>query len=192
MPQERRRYFRIDDSVLMQIKVVSGAELEKKLQDFRRGRHPITASQGVGLNLAEQMADLHVIQDKMPELSRYLINLQRQVERLNAAIFPDGTNSGRQEKQVSLSAQGMAFCTDDLYQPVDVVELLLQLIPSGQQMLIYARVVLAEDNEDSFEKGQYRVSLDFEHIQDSDREILVKHVHGKQLESLSSKQYAAS
>ncbi len=192
MQQERRRYYRIEDTVLLQTKTVSGRELEQKLEEFRQGRQQPGTGRNFNLDLAEQMADLHAIQEKMPELGRYLINLQRQVDRLTAASFSNETTPGIQQKQVSLSAQGIAFCTDELFKPVDVVEMVLQLIPTGQEILIYGRVVLAEENEDSFEKGRYRVSLDFEHIQDSDREALVKYVHSKQLQSLSSKQYAAS
>ncbi|NNE64127.1 MAG: hypothetical protein HKN34_08590, partial [Gammaproteobacteria bacterium] len=40
----------------------------------------------------------------------------------------------------------------------------------------------AEDSEDNLEQGLYRVALEFEHINDTDREVLVKHVQSRQLQ----------
>jgi len=46
-------------------------------------------------------------------------------------------------------------------------------------------VVLVE-NDSSREQDKARVSLDFENLHEADREILIKHIHGKQLEALSN------
>ena len=182
MQQERRRYPRINDSVLLQTAKVSSVELVHKLEEFTHNRHRFSSAQKSSTNLVEQLADLHAIEQQSPELGRYLVNLQRQVDRLTSSVFAEETARVKQQKQVSLSPQGIAFSTDDRFLPVDIVELTLQLIPSGRQMLIYGRVVLAEENEDNLEQGQYRVALEFEHIYDDDREALVKHVHSKQLQ----------
>jgi c-di-GMP-binding flagellar brake protein YcgR len=58
-------------------------------------------------------------------------------------------------------------------------------LPSGLGLVIIARVVLVE-NDSGREQGSARVSLDFENLHEADREILIKHIHGKQLESLSN------
>ncbi len=191
MQPERRRYFRIQDSILLQASAVSGGELERKLEEFRLNHQQFSSTQNLNLNLVEQLADLQAIQEQMPELGRYLVNLQRQVDRLTAVTFADEATPQKQEKQVSLSAQGISFLTDESFQPVDVVELALQLTPSGIQMQIYSRVVLVEENEGNFEQGRYRVSLDFEHIHNADRETLIKHIHSKQLQELGSKHNVA-
>lgn len=182
MQQERRRYARINDSVLLQADKVSSAELEHKLDEFKNNRHQFSSARNSSANLVEQLSDLHAIEEQSPELGRYLMNLQRQVDRLNSSVFAGETTRVKQKKQVSLSPQGIAFFTNDRFLPVDIVELTLQLIPSGRQMLIYGRVVLAEDSEDNLEQGLYRVALEFEHINDTDREALVKHVHSRQLQ----------
>ncbi|NNE63460.1 MAG: PilZ domain-containing protein [Gammaproteobacteria bacterium] len=182
MQQERRRYPRINDSVLLQADKVSSADLKHKLDEFKHNRHQFSSAQNSSENLVEQLSDLHAIEEQSPELGRYLMNLQRQVDRLNSSVFAGETTRVKQKKQVSLSPQGIAFCTNDRFLPVDIVELTLQLIPSGRQMLIYGRVVLAEDSEDNLEQGLYRVALEFEHIYDTDREALVKHVHSRQLQ----------
>jgi len=65
------------------------------------------------------------------------------------------------------------------------VELKLKLLPSGLRLVIIARVVLVE-TDSSQDPGEYKISLDFEHLHEADRETLIKHIHGKQMESLSS------
>ena len=46
-------------------------------------------------------------------------------------------------------------------------------------------MVLVE-NDSGGEQDSARVSLGFENLHEADREILIKHIHGKQLESLSN------
>lgn len=190
MSKERRRFFRIEDSVLLQARTVSSGELKKKLDDFKLNRQQFSVRNNFNHGFEEQLADLHAIQDKMPELGRFLTSLQKQVDRLTAVVLSDESSHQQQEKHVSLSAQGISFFSDDSFKPVDVVELHLQLKPSDHQMLIYSRVVLVEDNEDDIDAGKYRISLDFEHIHDADREILIKHVHSKQLRALGTQNHA--
>ncbi len=191
MSEERRRYYRIEDSVLLQASVVRAAELEDKLEEFKLNRHQFSIHNSYNHNIEEQAADFQAIKDKIPELARYLDSLQKQVDRLTAAVLPDQGSLRQEQKNVSLSAQGISFFTDDNFKPVDLVELKLQLIPSVRQLLIYSRVVLVEDNEDDTEAGKNRVSLDFEHIHDADREILIKHVHSRQLHVLGANRHAA-
>jgi len=58
-------------------------------------------------------------------------------------------------------------------------------LPPGLGLVIIARVVLVE-NDSGGEQDSARVSLGFENLHEADREILIKHIHGKQLESLSN------
>lgn len=58
-------------------------------------------------------------------------------------------------------------------------------MPSGLRLVIIARVVKVEMDPD---QGENRISLDFEHLHEADREILIKHIHRKQMEALSNAQ----
>ena len=89
------------------------------------------------------------------------------------------------QKAANLSAQGISFSTDQPPPQGELVELKLKLLPSGLRLVIIARVVLVE-NDSSREQDKARVSLDFENLHEADREILVKHIHGRQLEALSN------
>ncbi len=192
MSNDRRRFFRIEDRVCLQTRTINPAELDAKLEEFWSNRHQLSAHNEFNSRLDEQLADLHAIQNKMPELARYLNVMQEQIDRLSEKLLPEQKAIGGKEIRVNMSAQGISFITDELFKPVDIVELSLKLQPSRQAMTIFARVVLVEDHEDNDETdetdeyGQYRVSMDFEHIHEADRETLVKHVHGKQFRALNT------
>lgn len=199
MSNDRRRYFRIEDWVFLDVQLVNQTELEQKLEYYQSNRPFYTKSDGHNPNRQQNLADLRVIAGKMPELARYLTSLQDQIDHLSRNLLPAESNDQQtdlaQTKKVSLSAQGISYTTDELFKPVDTVELRIKLIPSDAELPILARVVLVEDNEDNDAEGElglYRVSLDYLHIHDNDRETIAKHVHNRQLEAFASQRNATT
>jgi c-di-GMP-binding flagellar brake protein YcgR len=124
----------------------------------------------------------------MPELARYLSVLENQIADITDKFIVDEDEQAMTLKSVNLSAQGIAY-SDDQPPPTDeLVELKIKLLPSGLRLIIIARVVLVETGDSGQDQDKHRISLDFEHLHEADREILIKHVHSKQLESLSNAQ----
>ena len=123
----------------------------------------------------------------MPELGRYLSVLEKQIDWLTQRLSADNTEDLLTRKTSNLSAQGISYHADKAPQQGDMVEFKLKLLPSGLRLVIIARVVLVE-TDSSQNRGEYKISLDFEHLHEADREILIKHIHGKQMEALSSAQ----
>lgn len=189
MTNERRRFYRIEDRVYLKAEAVDQADLAGKLEDFWSNPHQRLMRSEFHNRLDESQADFRVIQRDMPELARCLGVLQAQIDRLTEAGVADQAPTQARDIRVNLSAQGISFMTDELFSPADIVELHLQLRPFGDELVILARVVLAEARERSDQpgiNGRYRVSMDFEHIHSDDRETLVKHIHRKQLAALNS------
>jgi len=123
----------------------------------------------------------------MPELGRYLGVLEKQIDRLTDKLVGDDNDQAMTQKSVNLSAQGIAYYDDQDLDQNELVELKLKLLPTGFRLVIIARVVLVEQDRDQ-DQGKYRISLDFENLHEADREILIKHIHGKQMDSLGSAQ----
>lgn len=198
MSKDRRRYFRIEDWVYLEAQLVHQSELEQKLAYYQSNRPFYSSANERNQGQHDNLADLRAITGKMPELARYLTSLQDQINHLTKNLLPGDSDeqqsSFAQIQKVNLSAQGISFTTDDLFKPADTVELRLKLMPSRNELPILASVVLVEDNEDNEadgELGLYQVSLDYLHIHDSDREIIAKHVHSKQFETLGSRRIEA-
>ena len=183
MNSERRRFYRIDDEVLLAVEQIDQAELDERLEDFWTNEHAFSIRNNYNFQIEQHIADRHKIDNRMPELGRYLGVLEKQIGRLTDKLIDNDNEQALTSKTVNLSAQGIAYSDDQVPDQGEMVELKLRLLPSGLRLVIIARVVLVEKDQDS-----HRISLDFEHLHEADREILIKHVHGKQIESLGSAQ----
>jgi hypothetical protein len=187
MTQERRRFFRIEDIVNMKAEVIDEQQVPEKLENFWNEPHQTSMRNEFNFKLEQHRADLRKISIKMPELGRYLGMLQEQLDILTDKILEDEDKFTTLEKRVNLSAQGISFLSDESANVGDILELHLKLNPGKQKILVFARVVHCEPTED--EQGHYKIALDFEHIHEADREILVKHIHGKQLLALGASRF---
>lgn len=190
MTQERRRFFRIEDIVSLKTEVIDKQEVDKRLESFWNDPHQFSLRNEFNFKLEQHQADLRKISSKMPELGRYLGLLQEQLDMLTDKILMDQDEFTSLEKQVNLSAQGISFISRESANVDDILELHLKLNPGKQKIVVFARVVNCNPIND--ELGQYNIALDFEHIHEADREILVKHVHGKQLLALGASRFAES
>ena len=185
--EDRRRFFRIDDELALSWHVIDPAEAEARIQDFWENEHAFSIRNNYNFQIEQQLADFQRIENKMPELARYLSVLEKQVDRLTEKLIVDPADAELEITRVNLSAQGMSF-RHWRKPPADaLIEVDLKLLPSGQRLVIIGRIVQV-DSDDSRAGEDYRIALDFEHLHEADREILIKHIHGKQMESLSSAQ----
>lgn len=187
MSSERRRYYRVNDEASLAVEQIGKAEVDARVADFWENEHAFSIRNNFNFQIEQHIADRQKIDSKMPELGRYLLVLEKQIERLTNRLVGDDNEHALTQKSVNLSAQGIAYCDDQVPQQGALVELTLKLLPSGFRLVIIARVVKIERDQEA-DQGRHRVSLDFEHLHEADREILIKHVHGKQMESLGNSQ----
>ncbi len=185
MSDERRRYYRIEDEVCLSMQLIAQSEIDDCLEDFWANEHAFSMRNNYNFQIEQHTADRHKIETKMPELARYLEVMEKQIERITEKLIGEEHDAIMIQKAANLSAQGISFATDQPPPEGELVELKLKLLPSGMRLVIIARVVLVENNS-SREQDKARVSLDFENLHEADREILIKHIHGKQLEALSN------
>lgn len=185
MTDERRRYYRIDEEVMIALTQIDAGELDERLEDFWSNEHAFSIRNDYNYQISQHIADRALIENKMPELGRYLSVLEKQIDRLTERLLVDDDEQAMEKKTTNLSAQGIAYHVSEAPPPNGMVELKLKLLPSGLRLVIIARVVLVETDAGQ-DQGEYKISLDFEHLHEADREILIKHIHGKQMEALSS------
>lgn len=187
MNDERRRFYRIDDDLCLSCEQIDSAGVDRRLDDFWQNEHVYSLRNNYNFQIEQNIADFNKIEKQMPELARYLVVLQQQIDRITEKLIDDDYESSLSHRQCNVSAQGISFYAETAPAPKSLVELNLKLLPSGLRLVIIARVVLVETGCDH-PQGTEKVSLDFEYVHEADREILIKHIHGKQMESLSSAQ----
>ncbi len=185
MQKERRRYYRIEERVSLSLSPIEAAELDNRVDEFWVNEHAFSIRNNFNFEIEQHITDRHVIESRMPELTRYLAVLEKQIDLLTDRLIGDEQDNNLSRKTVSISAQGISFDDNQAPGVGELVELQLKLLPSGLRLVIIARVVLVESGNGN-DQGSNRISLDFEHMHEADREILIKHIHGKQMEKLGS------
>lgn len=183
MDTERRRYYRIRENVSLSCEPL-GKDSDARLKDFWENEHAFSLRNNYNFQIEQHLADFNKIENNMPELARYLRVLEDQIEKITTNLIDDEFDQTLDDKETSLSAQGIAFHDESAPEPESLVELNLKLLPSGFRLVIIARVVQIDTNT-GHSDGSNKISLDFEHLHEADREILIKHIHSKQMESLS-------
>ena len=183
MKTERRRYYRIEDRVALSFEPIV-QNIKTRLLDFWENEHAFSIRNNYNFQIEQHLADFNMIAKRMPELARYLRVMEAQIDRITDSFIDDEFDRSLVTKESNLSAQGIAFHDDLSVEPDSLVELHLKLLPSGFRIVIIARVVKI-DPDSGHDEGANKISLDFAHLHEADREILIKHIHGRQMESLS-------
>lgn len=181
MTDERRRYFRIEDNVSFTVTAIDQGEVQAQIDLFWNDQKAYALRHQFNHQLEQHLADFRMIEKNTPELARYLTVLQTQLNSLTAKIIPEQTSVADDTQKVNLSAQGMAFMAEQKLTVGDTIELNLKLLSTGQILKIFAEVVDVEQVS-----GQFRISLDFAHIYESDQDLLVKRIHARQLQDIAA------
>lgn len=178
---ERREYFRIDDSVKLSYREVEKEELPADLEELEyKASGGLTVMSRLN-SISQQLSTaLHRIEQNSPDVADYLKSLDQKLELLAQAFLSKENELIEQTDQpVNLSAGGMAV---ESPRPIGVgawLEIKMLLFPSYAGILTYGEVVSC----DSVENG-YCIRVDFSYIRDGDRDALIRHILRRQGEFL--------
>jgi hypothetical protein len=183
---ERRRYFRIEDEVILFLREVTAEQLPKGdvFED-----HPLDAfSLSARLDLLSQEAriPLRRIAREQPDLLDYLKIVERKIDLIARALLEKESDLVEQSaNRVSLSASGIAFDADMGFSQGALLELKMVLSPALVGVVAFGKVVHCRHSRDNPERP-YRIGVDFIDIKEQDREALIRHVIRKQSLQLRS------
>ena len=193
MTEERRRYFRIDDSMGVAYRCIGSEEAKafvKQSQD-QNGAFDLAANFD---NRIQTLLDTCKIQ---APVAAELIDLMN--KKLNFVIAQMDVDSELMHqiayslKQVNVSACGMAFANEDMLEKGQLLQLDIMLHPSELHISAMAQVVEcsplgvdeAEDGKSCF------VRVDFTEVNSNDQELLIQHIVKRQSEILKQKRRLA-
>jgi hypothetical protein len=173
IPDERRDYYRILDQVGLSVEPITGDELPS-IEDFVA--EVPDAFQLVN-HLTRIEADssvlLHSISDRTPEVGRYLKTLNSKIEAIAKHIVTHNVDIDLKIHQATLSAGGISFDSPIAYPKDSLVRAQMVLYPSCTGILTYCKVVRCQALTDS---DGFDIALEYQRIQETDRDALVRHV----------------
>lgn len=181
--EDRRQFFRVDDTVRLDIRPLDRAELADRLADLEHG---VPGNFSVMSSLesvtAQMAANLRRIEARDPDMATYLRALDQKLEILGRAFLAKESELlSRQAQPVNLSAGGVSLHVQEPIAVGQAVEIRMLLFPSFAGLLSYGEVVGC-DPLPAGEGGTYthQLRVEFTHMREQDREALIRHVLRRQ------------
>jgi len=190
--KDRRSFFRIDDTVRMSIRRVPREELQTRLD---RLEHDLAGNFTVLSSLtaitAQMATGLRRIENRDTDLAAYLRAIDQKIEVIGRAfIATEPELIAQAATPVNLSAGGMCAGVEEHYDAGTEIEIRMLLFPSFTGLLIYGTVVACGPtvDEDSSTAYQHIARIEFSHIREQDRELLIRHLLRRQSDQLRGRQ----
>ena len=179
--EERREFFRIDDSLLVSYSVLEDGQRQRRLDEQAQGMEDrftiMTRMQAISQHLS---ASLHRIEQRDADVADYLKALDEKINLLGESFLAEETDLMDQpSKPVNLSAGGLALDSSESLDLGTVVEIKLLLLPSYTGIVAFGEVVGVE-KEDGNPAYPHRLRINFSHIRDADRDALIRHILRRQ------------
>ena len=180
---ERRRYFRVNDRVGLKVSVLDQIEDAESREEDRLHDRKRAILNEIVLDKPKKRAALHAIKLQNPNVAAYLEQLQQKVTilaELMAAEHSDMMDAPTHA--VNISASGIKFLHPAPITKGSKVRVKLRLFPSGLFLALNGHVIWSREVDDAPARSRYAVAVDFDPMEEANREMLVRHIHSVQLE----------
>jgi len=177
---ERRSYFRIDESIALEFKVVDEATANK-------GQAEALFSNANSLKLYSELkkidADnaqfLFQIKEISRPLAEYLHNLNRKIELLGQMLMADQKPlpPSKTIRQVNLSEGGIAFGSANSLNAGDYIGLRIVFLPSNAGLILFAKIIRCDPSN----TGEFQIAAKFHCINDLQQQLIGQQIMRAQM-----------
>jgi len=185
--EERRRFFRIEDDICLDISIVSEQEYSEAPYELNKVQKSAFALSATFATLNQvHLPMMNSIRTSYPEIAQYLDLMNKKLDSLGRHILDEELPcSENNQQKVNISASGIAFQSKQNYSLNQPLMLRLVLLPEKIGIEVFGRVINTQTSPDA--NDEILISVDFEHIREEDQEILIKHNLNKQMQELREK-----
>ncbi len=190
---ERRRYFRVDDEMILAWCELEKAEFEKRTKQFSQGEQSFPDPTRMYLMLeADIGALIEIIEPRTPQIAQALRLINRKVNLLSKGPLMKAQQYSildESPQAVNISACGMAFMAEKQIKKGADLQIELVLVPENIYIMCYGTVINCEKSiKEAHDKDKpYRVNVDFSAIREEDRERLITHIMQKEIAGLQNR-----
>lgn len=185
---DRRSFFRINDRIFIDVTELHYDDVKQVAHSIQ---NPPFSDSG-----SQEKYQLNTIQASLTHLIEQINQTDRQVARALRLLDDkisiishmvqrqQNSSDNRNMIEANLSGGGIAFMTDHQYTHKTTLELRIELQPSGTIIHAIANVIACEKPYDAPKETPYYLRLAFTHMNEYDRNFLVKHTLAHQAEKL--------
>lgn len=190
---ERRRYFRINDEIVLYFRECNAGEIPDHDGFGQQIGDAFSLTASLNHLGEETRQQLRMLEKSQPDVAAYLKVLDQKINLLaKSVLMNDMGLSSEETRHVNLSASGLAFWCDRAIDCGSMLELKMILPPSLVAIATYGKVVHCnQDTESPDSKVPYYIGVELYDIDDNDREILIRHIVKKQMVQLRGKKKPA-
>jgi len=172
---DRREYYRIDDTIALEFHLLSGAEAQT--QEALHDASPLFNLLS-DLHLAdfESQQLLRHIGERDRTLANYLKVINKRIDLLGQALAQNLLRDVGSPKQVSLSEGGIGFDNPREISVGRQLAIKMVLMPQALGLLLRAEVIHCQEKAD----GQFEIGTEFEGLTEAQRQLLARHILQKQ------------
>lgn len=186
--EEKRRYFRVSDTINLLHKVIDADNVDQlsHVSDDLLGDCSLSAALDVLNEEARMLAPR--LERRDPEFFEYLKLIDTKIGLLAQALAMRDDNFSEHDKHdVSLSGSGLAFTNLQTIPVGALLELRMVLTSCLAVIVVFGRVVNVKDIAASNPQRPFEICVEYINMKEEDRELLLKHVVKKQLQQLRDK-----
>lgn len=188
---DRRNYFRIDDVAILHYRIISDEEPGNcHCDEDQLLIDKLTLKARFDSISRELLPLFRVIEAGSPEIAQYLSSIDKKLNLLSeyyVAIAMDDMDTSPQK--VNLGAGGVSFSSSSPMMSGSMMELRIVLLPEHYGVFTYAKVIsCVRISDDSTDKNNYKISVEFQRMSDDVRDIITRHVLNKEQQSISKVQ----
>ena len=186
MSDERREYFRIDDEVVLEYRAIRDEDVEPLVERIQAGvPDRFTAASSFAATSRQMSQVIHKVQNQSPELARCLRTIDQKLNILAQLFVTEEIQIEQHPAQeVNLSAGGLAFRSQEAIAEGTLLEMRMVLFPSLIGILNVSRVLHCERLSDGDAQFPWQIAVAYEHLRESDRELLVRHIMTKETQRM--------
>jgi len=186
MSDERREYFRIEDEIALDYRLISDDEADRLVEKIQsRQVDRFTAASSFAATTRQMTHVMHKVQSESAELARCLQAIDQKLNMIAQLFVTEEMELNEQPtREVSLSAGGVAFRAQHEIGMDSLLELRMVLFPSLVDILTVSRVIHCERINDDNRQFPWQIAVVYEHLRESDREHLVRHIMAKETQQL--------
>lgn len=183
---ERRRFFRIEDKVYLQLETDEQGGATSAPECLGESSYYPYINEFRTIS-AESKHHLHLAENTDPHIAAYLHALNRKIECLAQAIlFSQEEEPLEANHAIKLSEGGFSALLEQPYEPGQKLKCKMILYPNNHIMFFASEVIHcqqhthATSHTSSPKKPLYRVGFEFSHLNEGDSQLLARHIINRQ------------
>ncbi|MFT5446359.1 MAG: hypothetical protein ACI9DC_001525 [Gammaproteobacteria bacterium] len=184
LERNRRESFRINDRVALCVRPLSESDYNQTRTYLVTTQHKQRTLNSILAVGDSQSGLLRNIRDSDPAVASYLKSLEDRLDALaRLLVIEQNDTPDVPTHDVNISGNGLRFGHPEALEAESHLALDMQLFPSRTCLSMLAVVVRSKElKRPAKNGGRFTIAVDFCDVHEADRELLIRHVHGLQLD----------